>query len=359
MEDSRYDLIIAGGGPAGCACAITASRAGGRVLLLEKDMFPRHKVCGEFVSAESLQLLSSLLGSDRFGEKPRISLARLFFERKSVLLPVSPASASIPRFDLDAALLQSAKQSGAVVREQTPVTRVGRDADEFHVETSKGAFRGRALVNATGRWSQLSQQQPPRSKWIGIKAHFAEESVAPSVDLYFFPGGYCGVQPVGPGAVNACAMVRADKARTMDEVLRLNPALQERSRFWRPLFSPITTAPLFFRTPRALDGDTLLAGDAAGFVDPFAGDGISLALHSGRLAAESLLPFVRGQASPQQALFSYHSEYMSRFRPVFRNAALLRRALAAPDFLKTSLMRIIAIKPLAAAVLRNTRVGKL
>ncbi|MGH9566287.1 MAG: FAD-dependent oxidoreductase, partial [Candidatus Angelobacter sp.] len=61
---AEYDLIVVGGGPAGCACAITAARSGARVLLLEKETFPRHKVCGEFVSPESVRLLAALLGRD-------------------------------------------------------------------------------------------------------------------------------------------------------------------------------------------------------------------------------------------------------------------------------------------------------
>ena len=134
--------------------------------------------------------------------------------------PVDPAAASIARFDLDAALWHSAQDRGVDCRQQTSVQSVS-GAGPFLVKTSVGDFESRALINASGRWSNLtsafSEGADSKSKWIGLKGHFAETSPLASVDLYFFDGGYCGVQPVDladgverSGRVNACAMVRAD-----------------------------------------------------------------------------------------------------------------------------------------------------
>ncbi|HXB22809.1 MAG TPA: FAD-dependent oxidoreductase, partial [Candidatus Solibacter sp.] len=100
MEKADYDLIVVGAGPAGSACAITAARAGAKVLLLEKDRLPRHKVCGEFVSPESLRLLASLVGEERFASNPKISSARIFYGAKLISLPIEPPAQSIARFDL-------------------------------------------------------------------------------------------------------------------------------------------------------------------------------------------------------------------------------------------------------------------
>src|SRR5215813_665269 len=111
-----FDLIVVGSGPAGSTCAITAAR-GVRVLLLEKDRFPRHKVCGEFVSAESLRLLDSLLGRQSFVSQLAIDSARIFLDGKIVRLPVSPPARSIPRYDLDAALFEAASNAGVRAEE--------------------------------------------------------------------------------------------------------------------------------------------------------------------------------------------------------------------------------------------------
>src|SRR5207244_3208632 len=107
------------------------------------------------------------------------------------------------------------------------------------------------------------------------KAHFTEAKPAQSVDLYFFPGGYCGVQPVNHSEINVCAMVRADVATTLSEVFKCEPHLFERSSGWQLLTEPVSTSPLNFGQSQPLEGSILLVGDAAGFIDPFVGDGIS------------------------------------------------------------------------------------
>ncbi len=350
-----YDLIVVGAGPAGSACAIAAARAGARVLLLEKDTFPRHKVCGEFVSPESLRLLESLLGQKKFEARPEITSARAFLDHRVVSLPVSPAARSIPRSELDTALLQSARRSGVHAEESVTVLEVGQQG-VFEARTAEKTFTARAVVNATGRWSQLTQYQTAgKARWIGLKAYVSEAVPPRSVDLYFFPGGYCGVQPVAKDIVNACAMVRGDVAHSLEEVFASHPALWRRSRNWELLFPAITTSPLYFRRPETQDQGVILAGDAAGFIDPFAGDGISLALHSGTLAAESLTSFLRAKCSLAESQQQYRDAYFKKLAPAFRNAARLRILLSAPSWLRSGLIGLVGTRPVAGMIVRGTR----
>ena len=185
-----------------------------------------------------------------------------------------------------------------------------------------------AVINATGRWSNLRSKQDDtvklQPKWLGIKMYFAETSPRPSADLYFFDGGYCGVQPVAfrnsyseHGQVNACAMVRTDVASNLTQVFAQHPALAERAGRWRSLSNLVSTFPLFFRDPQPVRDNVLQVGDSAGFVDPFVGDGISLALRSGSLAGESLIPFFRGEASLEHASQQYCRVYQQRFARCF------------------------------------------
>jgi len=367
LEAAEYDLIVAGAGPAGSACAIAAAIKGLRVLLLEKDRFPRHKVCGEFVSPESLQLLQWLLGAKRFQDKPQISSARIFSGRNTASLPIAPPARSIARFELDKELLDAAQRAGVDVKEEITVRHV-EPGTTFRVQTVLStvaneahqickSFSARAVVNSTGRWSQLTQPTAiNKNKWIGLKGHFREAAPSPTVDLYFFDGGYCGVQPVGESAVNACAMVRSDTAHSLEEVFSRQPELWQRSRSWEPLFPPITTSPLYFREPQTESNGMLLAGDAAAFIDPFAGDGISLALHSGALAAETLGSFLQGKRSLPEARQQYRELYFKQFAPAFRSAARVRTMLSAPHFVRSIFVRLAGLGPFGRAIIRSTRV---
>ncbi|MGE5204884.1 MAG: NAD(P)/FAD-dependent oxidoreductase [Chlamydiota bacterium] len=353
-----HDLIVIGGGPAGTAAAITAARDNARVLLLERGRLPRHKVCGEFISSESLALLRSLLSPDTalIDQAPCIAAASLFLDGRRLRAPVHPPAASISRFELDLALWRAAETAGADTRMQSPVQHISGHGP-FQVKTSYGAFEAHSVINASGRWSNLSPRPPSgdRRQWLGIKAHFREPDPANSVDLYFFEGGYCGVQPVGPDVVNVSAMVRADAATTLADVFARHPNLQERRQSWLPATDPVTTSPLLFRQPEALREGVLLAGDAAGFVDPFVGDGIALALRSGTAAAQNLLPFWRGEIALPAAALGYQQAYRQAFLPVFRNAARLRRLLSLPAPLRAPFVRLLARTGLPEFVVRSTR----
>jgi flavin-dependent dehydrogenase len=364
-----YDLIIIGGGPAGTSAAISAARGGTRVLLLERGRFPRHKVCGEFVSAESLGLLNDLFDNQDAAllrDAVRIPQARVFLDGRVVQASVDPPAASIARLDLDAALWHSAKSAGVDARQQVTVQSIA-GSGPFRITTTHGDFESRALVNASGRWSNLNR--PPaengtrREKWVGLKAHFAEPFSEPSVDLYFFDGGYCGVQPVSisgdastAGRVNASAMVRADVASALSEVFARHPALHERSRRWTSLSDPVSTSPLLFRHPQPERDGVLMVGDAAGFVDPFVGDGISLALRSGSLAARCLAPFLAGETSLPDAVGRYREIYRQSLLPVFRASSRIRRMLVLPTFVRRPLLFLLESSPAVTRYLvRKTR----
>jgi flavin-dependent dehydrogenase len=363
-----FDLAIVGGGPAGCSVAIMAARRGARVLLLERTRFPRHKVCGEFVSGESLGLLENLLGAgfqNLLFDAPRISDSRIFLDGSVLRAGVKPSAASIARFDLDSALWQTCLASGVTARAQTGVRSV-EGHGPFRIKTEDEVFTAAALINASGRWSSFTSPQV-RSRnvkptWIGIKAHFYEHNAAPSTDLYFFEGGYCGVQPVhpasnGPGMrINACAMVRADVANTLPEILGMHPDLSERSRMWEPAMEPVTTSPLVFHKPEPLQNAMLQVGDAAAFVDPFVGDGISLALRSGALAAECLKPFFKRKCSLPEAATAYSHAYQERLGRVFKVSSMLRGWLRWPRAARKPMLSLISSSPfISRQIVRLTR----
>jgi len=291
----------------------------------------------------------------------RIREGRLFVDGHTLTTPVDPAGASISRFDLDAELWQAAEAAGVHARLQTSVESTSGDGP-LRVRTATDEFEARAVINASGRWSNLNGKHTAHKgkaepNWLGIKAHFTEREGRPSVDLYFFEGGYCGVQPVTAGEngdrrrINACAMVRSDVAHTLPEVFAQHPQLAERSSRWEPAMETISTSPLIFERPQPTESRMLRVGDAAGFVDPFVGDGISLALRSGVTAAECLIPFFRGEISLGEAIERYRRAYERRLLPVFQSSSRIRRLLKLPQPLRRTILHFLEGAPAATRYL--------
>lgn len=358
-----YDLIVVGGGPGGTSAAITAAREGWRVALLERGRFPRHKVCGEFVSAESLELLSWLLGDanqNLLRSSLPMSETRVLLDGHCLHVPVDPPAASIARYDLDLALWQATERAGVTAVQETPVLQI--DTGQcFRVATSRGGYQARAVINASGRWSNLSHTQNETNgpRWLGMKTHY-RGAMAPGVELYFFDGGYCGVQPVtapdGSTVLNVCALFRQGVADNLEEVLASHPLLRTRSRSWTPAFPALSTFPVIFREPSPVSGQVCNVGDAAGFVDPFVGDGISLAMRGGNLAAHHLSSFLRGTSSLEHSLERYADGYRRALRPVYRVSAMFRRFLAAPRILRAAALSACERSPwLARYLVEATR----
>ena len=181
------------------------------------------------------------------------------------------------------------------------------------VSESGTACNARALILACGRWWALGGIASPAAEnrneaagpWMGAKAHFSDVAPRDAVEMYYFPGGYCGVAPVEDGVYNVCCLVhrgvvrnqRATRESHLDDFaawlaeVALHPVLAARLRGATQVTSTISTAPLRAARRRAIlpgENGVLIAGDAAGFLDPFTGDGISMALHSGQLAAAEL-----------------------------------------------------------------------
>jgi len=357
----EFDIAIIGAGPAGASAAISALRSGAKVVLFEAGEFPRHKVCGEFVSAESLDVLRDLVrdlpGAERrLASAPAIVSVRLLLGHRAVTARVVPRALSLPRYDLDLLLWKAAQQAGVQTRSACDVRDLSGDGP-FRLDTSAGTIEAAAVIVAAGRWSRFTTRGPvPEGpKWIGLKAHYREAQPPSSTDLYFFDHGYCGVQPVADELVNACAMVRSDRATSLQEVFTLHPGLFERSRSWQPVTQSVTTAPLIYRTPRPVSGNRIIVGDAAAFIDPFVGDGISIALRTGQLAARALQPFLKGAASLVAAVTGYKTKYEEQFLPTITTASRIRAILSWPRPAQLAAFELLRLPGVMPYIIRRTR----
>ncbi len=363
MQNRRaeFDIAVIGAGPAGSSSAITAARLGARVVLFEAGEFPRHKVCGEFVSAESLDVLRDLLrfvpaAGPVLEDAPVIDQVRLHLNGSVVSAGVQAPSLSISRYDLDALLWDSAKRAGIDARPGCEVRSI-EGTSPFHIDTSYGTVEASTVIIAAGRWSRFTAREPIPTgpKWIGVKAHFREQQPSRSTDLYFFENGYCGVQPIANDVVNACAMVRSDRATSLEEVLALHPALAARRHNWQAITEPVSTAPLIYRIPLPVRDNLMFVGDAAAFIDPFVGDGISIALRTGQFAATSLAPFLISACSLRDALAEYESNYRRHILPLIGAASQVRRLLSLPKPIQAAVFGALRLPGVMQFVIRRTR----
>ncbi len=331
------------------------------MLLLEARDFPRHKVCGEFVSAEALGVLAGLVhdlpsAKSLFDDAPPIDRTRLLRGNRTLEAPVAPPALSITRYDLDAALWKAAQAAGVETRANCEVLAADGDGP-FRLQTSGAEFCAQALIVAAGRWSQFTadRSMPPGPKWIGLKAHFHEARPARSTDLYFFQHGYCGVQSVAAEVVNACAMVRSDRATSLEEVFAQHPQLAKRAAGWKAATPPVSTAPLIYRPPQPTRGNAVFVGDAAAFIDPFAGDGISIALRSGQVAGQSMGRFLAGEKTLAESVTAYRDEYSRQFAPLVTAAARVRSLMSLPEFAKPAAFELLRFPGVIPFFIRKTR----
>jgi flavin-dependent dehydrogenase len=354
--------VVVGGGPAGAAAALEARRQGLAVSIWERDRFPRHKVCGEFLSAESLSALEEEISLTAY--KPAVIRRSEFISARGRVhgFRLAHPARGLSRRVLDEALWRAAARRGAEVHEGEGVRRVelvpGGDGSAclWELDSMGGKRdRARALVISAGRWWSLegiggpAKDQAERAgPWLGAKAHFSGLAARDAVEMYYFPGGYCGLAPIESGLYNACCLVARSLAEDAPAVADFaawirtisgHHALAERLRPGAQVSKTVTTAPVKPARRRSDIHGALLAGDAAGFLDPFTGDGISIALQSGRLAARVLAGHLKNQSARDafaEAAEAYRRQLDAAVGGSYRLAGILRALVRAPSWLQES-----------------------
>jgi flavin-dependent dehydrogenase len=365
MENLRsdfgiLDVAIIGGGPAGAAAALEARRHGLSVDIWERDRFPRDKVCGEFISFEAHSFLQNEIpGAVARGAQIR-SAQFVTDHGGSRTFRLPRPALGLSRRVLDIALWKAASTAGADAYEDEGVRRVQylicgpRPAGTWEIESDRGIIRrSRALIVACGRWWAIEGLSSPagrseplaRGDWIGAKAHFVGIPPRDRVEVYFFRGGYCGLAPVENSACNVCCLVRREQVRQtrpkalddfaawLVQVSHL-AALEKRLQGAQQVSAVVTTAPVHLSRRQAAQSGALMAGDASGFLDPFTGEGISMALHSGRLAARVVASALSEGFDGCSAAEIYDQRLSQAVRRSYMVAALARGLIQGPEWLR-------------------------
>lgn len=376
----RCAVAIVGGGPAGSALAALLARAGRRPVLLERDRFPRRKLCGEFLSAEAQSQLERIgcLDAVRALRPTAITAARFFSPSgRRMEIDLGASALGLGRLALDEALFRHAQRTGATVFEGAAVTRMDQAAGGVRLEIvrtmpdgtrAKSVLLADRVVAAYGRRSGLDPSRS-RSPFAGYKRSHSflpgMDAVAAElcgvVEMHLFDGGYCGVSVVDDGVVNVCMLAEARVFSAAGEAVRrdgaaflarLSPSLRGRIEALRPDGEPLAAAQLAFAAKEPSSGSILFIGDAAGMIAPLCGDGQAMALESAVLLAR-LMERVDGEALPGR----WDEIWRGRFSARLRAGRALQTLLMRPAAAEAAVRLVRSWPVLGKAVLAKTRGG--
>lgn len=293
------EICIVGGGLAGLSLAILAAKDGWKVHLLEKNTYPRQKVCGEYISMESYAFLASLGLQLAEINPPQINQFVLTTTHGlKAKTHLQTGGFGLSRWFLDEALYKIAVQQGVLVSCNTKVTAVNQTSFGFEVVLQNGETMHYPLV--VGAFGRISGLQPNAQKnaFIGVKYHVANGPNENQIEIHQFKGGYCGISKVENNAFNLCYLTEAASFKKYKgnidlfekEVLYANPFLKERLQSKR-LSQPVITSQIQFGTSNSTTQNYPLLGDAAGFIPPLTGNGMSLAFRSASEIFKALQTF--------------------------------------------------------------------
>ncbi|MEP1085292.1 MAG: NAD(P)/FAD-dependent oxidoreductase, partial [Algoriphagus sp.] len=302
----KYSTIVIGGGLAGLISTYLLAKSGHQVLLIEKKAYPFHRVCGEYLSNEVLDFLTreNLLPPDyAFPQVTKFVFSDT--TGKSVSTPLDLGGFGISRYVLDEHLFQRVLEKGGEVKSGVQVESVDFDENSqvFHLEVAGGdTYQSDYVIGAFGKRSKLDKVLKrsfiqKRSPYIGVKYHIKTDFDSSSVALHNFDGGYCGLNAIEDGKVNLCYLGDRDQLRAYGsiqalekEVLWKNPNLRHYFLDSDFLFEkPEVINEVNFERKNPVENHILMAGDSAGLITPLCGNGMAMAIQSGKLAAEAIL----------------------------------------------------------------------
>jgi flavin-dependent dehydrogenase len=302
-SSNQYDVIIAGGGLAGLALSIQLAKAGHTVALFEKETYPFHKVCGEYISLESWNFLEELgLPLSDWGLPiiRRVLLSAPNGEWLEQELPLG--GFGISRFKIDAALAGIARSGGVALFESTKVTDILFERPLFRVRTDAGDFNSKMACGTFGKRSNLDikwkrpftrKKASKLNNYIGVKYHVRTNFPPDLIGLHYFKNGYCGISRIEDDRYCLCYMTTAENLRLnghsipeMEKnILQQNPHLKKIFSSSVDLFGePLTISQISFDKKSQVDDHILFIGDAAGMAPPLSGNGMSMSLHGSKIA---------------------------------------------------------------------------
>ncbi|MBB2151227.1 FAD-binding protein [Pedobacter sp. LMG 31462] len=314
--ESKVEILIIGAGLAGLTAALHFLKSGFPVTLVEKNTYPHHKVCGEYLSNEVLPYLDWL--DLNLSSLAPVAIHRFNFSTNDgqlLQIPLPLGGMGISRYSLDHYLFQEAIARGCQMIHDT-VVDLSFEEDIFSLKlASQQLIKARIVIGAYGKRDGLDQKLSrhfiqKKSPWLAVKAHYEGPFPDDLVALHNFEGGYCGVSKVENNKINICYLVdyaSFKKYKSIPEhrmqVLYQNPHLKKIFEEMSPLFDqPITIGQISFEKKSIVENHVLMIGDTAGLIHPFCGNGMAMAIHSAKLCASAVIDYLTSESSSRTQL---------------------------------------------------------
>jgi flavin-dependent dehydrogenase len=370
MNQSK--VVIIGGGLAGLTAAIHLRKLDIPVTLIEKNTYPKHKVCGEYISNEVLpyfQWLNILVENLKPTHINKLQFSTVSGKTINADLPLGGFGVS--RYALDYFLCQKAVADGCQTIHES-VENVDFQNDEFTITTLEGTtMQSTFVIGAFGKRSNIDirlnrnfiQQKSP---WLAVKAHYGGCFPNGIVGLHNFKGGYCGVSKVEDNRINICYLASYETFKEhknsdwyQKEVMEQNPQLKALFQSTKLLFDkPLTISQISFEQKEPVENHILMIGDTAGLIHPLCGNGMAMAIHSAKIAVEAIDDLLKEKIKTRTALEQNYTQHWNKtFKNRLQTGRLLANILLKPK-LSDILFRIVMIAPFLLPIIIKRTHGK-
>lgn len=319
---------IVGGGLAGLISAILLNRKGFSVTLFEKKTYPFHRVCGEYISNETVPFLK------REGLYPSSFDPPII--KQFILTSISGGEARVPldmggfgisRYTYDHFLVAIAKKEGVAVKEGTSITNIIFKDSSFQLEAGTKTFEMPVVIGAFGKRSKLDKAlkrdfMEKRSPFVGVKYHVKADFPNDAVALHNFPLGYCGISRVEDDKYNMCYLTRRENLKEYKDIKAMEEAIVYQNPHLKALFEnseflldqPEVINEISFAPKQLIEDHILMAGDSAGLITPLCGNGMAMAIHGAKVLSDCIDRNWNGSLDRFSVAYDYVHEWNALFK---------------------------------------------
>ena len=337
-NNTTFDVIIVGGGLAGLTNAIHLSKFKQRVLLIEKNSYPKHKVCGEYISNEVLPYLNSL-GIDPIKEgAKKISKVQVSTTKGDLIKAELPLGGfGMSRYFLDSLLLKKARFNGVqVLKDSVDSIRFKNEVFTVQTKDSK-SFQSKIAIGAFGKRSVLDLKMDrefikKKSPYLAVKLHVKGDFPENLIALHNFKGGYCGVSKVENNSINLCYITEYNSFKKHKNITDFQKQVVFKNKHLKKIFEestsvfekPLTISQISFETKKPVENHIIMCGDTAGMIHPLCGNGMGMAITSARLASVRILQFLNGEIKTRESLEKqYFKDWNNEFKTRLKTGHLI------------------------------------